>query len=73
MGRPRTLSQKVVDRIVAEKKAGRTLQEICDGLTADGVPTARGGRKWNPSVARRVCIRDEASRECLSSIFRKAP
>jgi DNA invertase Pin-like site-specific DNA recombinase len=56
MGRPRTLSQEIVDRIVAEKEAGRALQEICDGLTADGVPTARGGRKWDPSVVRRVVL-----------------
>lgn len=54
LGRPRTLSQEVVDRIVSERQAGRTLQQICDGLTEDGVPTARGGAKWDPSVVRRI-------------------
>jgi len=48
LGRPRTLSDEVVARIVAERAAGRTLQAIADGLAADGVPTARGGRCWYP-------------------------
>lgn len=36
-------------RIAAEREAGGALQSIADGLTADGVPTARGG-KWHPST-----------------------
>jgi DNA invertase Pin-like site-specific DNA recombinase len=46
LGRPRVVPDEVVERIVAERAAGATLQAIADGLTADGVPTARGGSKW---------------------------
>lgn len=35
----------VVERIFEEKRAGKTLQQIADGLTADGIATKRGG-KW---------------------------
>lgn len=47
---PRTaLPREVVARIVAEREAGRSMRAIADGLTADGIPTARGG-KWHPST-----------------------
>jgi DNA invertase Pin-like site-specific DNA recombinase len=56
LGRPRTLSDDVVSQIVSDREAGMTLQAICDRLTADGVATAQGGRKWDPSVVRRVIL-----------------
>lgn len=56
VGRPRTLDQAIVDRIVKERRDGRTLQAICDGLTADRVPTPRGGQRWDPSVVRRIIL-----------------
>lgn len=47
---PRTaLPPAVVERIARERAEGRSLQRIADGLAADGVPTARGG-KWYPST-----------------------
>lgn len=54
VGRPRTLSQEVVDRIVKERQAGMTLQAICDRLAADGVATPRGGKQWYPSTVQGV-------------------
>jgi DNA invertase Pin-like site-specific DNA recombinase len=53
LGRPRQLPVKVVRRIVRERKAGRTLAEIADQLTADTVPTARGG-EWRASTVHKV-------------------
>lgn len=50
IGRPRTLPDHVVARIVAERAEGRTLVAIADGLTRDRVPTARGGAVWRPST-----------------------
>jgi DNA invertase Pin-like site-specific DNA recombinase len=47
LGRPVTLPDEVRRRIAAERATGRTLQAIADGLTADGISTARGGR-WRP-------------------------
>lgn len=59
LGRPRTLSDDVVARIVADRQAGMTLQAICDGLAADGIPTPRGGKRWEPSVVRRVILANQ--------------
>lgn len=51
VGRPRTLSREVVDRIVREREEGFKLREIAEGLTRDAVPTARGGAAWTiPSI-----------------------
>lgn len=54
VGRPRTMPDEIVARIVAERASGRTLQAICDGLMADEIATPRGGRRWYPSVVRGV-------------------
>jgi DNA invertase Pin-like site-specific DNA recombinase len=48
LGRPVTMPYEVRERIVAERAQGLTLQGIADRLTADGIPTARGGT-WAPA------------------------
>lgn len=55
LGHASALPAAVQHRIVMERKAGRTFQAICDGLTADGVPTANGGQWW-PRTVRAVCV-----------------
>lgn len=50
LGPPRQVTPEVVDRIVAERTAGASLRAIAAGLTADGVPTARGGAVWQAST-----------------------
>lgn len=54
LGRPRTLSQDVTDRVVRERESGSTLAAIASGLNDDGVPTARGGARWHPSTVKAV-------------------
>jgi len=54
LGRPPVLPVDVVRRVVEERDAGRSWQAIADFLTADGVPTARGGATWTFSSARAV-------------------
>lgn len=49
LGRPSTISANVAARIRRERKKGKTLAEIAEGLNADGVPTPRGGKFWRPS------------------------
>lgn len=49
LGRPIDLPEPVRNRVALERANGRTLQAIADGLTTDGVPTARGG-KWRPAT-----------------------
>jgi DNA invertase Pin-like site-specific DNA recombinase len=49
LGRPRVLASEIVERIIVERQGGATLQGIADGLTNDGVTTARNGRRWQAS------------------------
>jgi DNA invertase Pin-like site-specific DNA recombinase len=60
LGRPRTLPDKVLARIVRERRAGRTWTAIADGLNADRVPTAQGGRRWYPATVRTVAMSKHA-------------
>ena len=53
-GRPPTLPPAVVDRIRVDYARGSTYGQIARTLTADGVPTAHGGRRWWPSTVRAV-------------------
>lgn len=62
LGRPRTLSESVVRRIVAERASGRTLRAIAQGLTHDGAPTARGGAAWSISSIQGVLVSSSALR-----------
>jgi DNA invertase Pin-like site-specific DNA recombinase len=52
LGRPSVLPAEVVGRIVNERADG--LRMIAEGLTADGVPTARGGAVWSTSTVQAV-------------------
>jgi DNA invertase Pin-like site-specific DNA recombinase len=54
LGRPRSLSDEVVQRIIEQRAGGLTLQSIADGLNDEGVPTAQGGALWRPSSVRVV-------------------
>ena len=54
LGRPRQLSDEVVERIRLERESGQTLGAIADALNRDGVPTAQGGAQWWPSTVRAV-------------------
>jgi hypothetical protein len=56
-GRPPALPKPVVDRVRLEHIRGRSMGEIARGLTADGVPTAHGGRRWWPSTVRALLLR----------------
>lgn len=53
VGRPSMLSETTVERIVRERDHGRSLSDIARRLTADGIPTAAGG-KWHPATIKRV-------------------
>jgi DNA invertase Pin-like site-specific DNA recombinase len=66
LGRPRTLDPAVTRRIVAEQAEGRTLTAIANGLNADAVPTARGGRCWFPSTVAGVLRSADLDRVALT-------
>src|SRR5215213_1668558 len=52
----------IVQRIYTERAAGASLRAIPIGLTRDGIPTARGGRRWGPDV-----VKDILDRECYAT------
>ena len=54
LGRPRTLPEAVLRRIVSAKAAGQSLTAIAADLNRDSVPTSQGGRQWYPSTVRAV-------------------
>lgn len=54
LGRPRSLPQSVVRRVIQLRASGRTLAAIADELNARGVPTAQGGRAWHASTIAKV-------------------
>lgn len=56
-GRPRALPPEVVERIRAERAAGKSLAWIAGDLNANGAPTAHGGQQWWPSTVRAVLRR----------------
>jgi len=59
-GRPRSLSPAVVERIRAQRAAGKSFTLIARDLNASGTPTAHGGRQWWPSTVRTVLTREPA-------------
>jgi DNA invertase Pin-like site-specific DNA recombinase len=52
LGRPPTMSPCVIERIRRERAAGNSLAAIANGLNADRIPTAQGGRRWYPATIR---------------------
>ncbi len=52
LGRPPTMSPYATERIRRERAAGTSLAAIANGLNADRIPTAQGGRRWYPATVR---------------------
>lgn len=61
LGRPSSLSREVVERIVRAKDGGASLRAIAAELTAEGVPTARGGTTWAASAIQGVLAGQDAA------------
>ncbi len=51
-----------IERIRRERAAGRSLYAIANGLNADRVPTAEGGRRWYPAAVRYTLKRTRLTR-----------
>jgi DNA invertase Pin-like site-specific DNA recombinase len=54
LGCPSVLLREIVERVVTERRDGRSMRVIAEGLTAAGVPTARGGTEWRVSPVQAV-------------------
>ncbi len=57
--RPAAGAEDVRARILSAREAGQTFAAIALALTADGVPTAQGGKRWYPGTVRYVCVGNE--------------
>jgi DNA invertase Pin-like site-specific DNA recombinase len=57
LGRPPTMSPYVIERIRHERKAGKSLAAIANGLNADHIPAAQGGQRWYPATIRHTLNR----------------
>ena len=57
LGRPPTMSPYAIERIRREREAGKSLAAIANGLNADRVATAQGGRRWYPATVRYTLTR----------------
>jgi DNA invertase Pin-like site-specific DNA recombinase len=67
LGRPSVLDRSVVERIVGERDAGASLRAIAEGLTANGVQTARGGGRWSTSSIQAILAGQDAARIRLAA------
>jgi DNA invertase Pin-like site-specific DNA recombinase len=54
LGRPLLVEDAIIRRIRKERKAGRSLRAVAEGLNADDVPTAHGGKAWHASTVKAV-------------------
>jgi hypothetical protein len=45
--------KEIKDRIISERRSGKSFQKIADGLNADNVPTSNGG-KWYPTSVKNI-------------------
>jgi Recombinase len=51
------MSADAIERIRRERAAGTSLTAIANGLNADAIPTAQGGRRWYPATVRHTLNR----------------
>ncbi len=61
LGRPSVLPREVIERVVTERREGQSMRMIAEGLTADRVPTARGGTEWRVSSVQAVLKSQDAA------------
>ena len=61
LGRPSSIPTEITKRIVRERTEGRSMRLIAEGLTADGVPTARGGAQWKVPTIQSVLRGQDAA------------
>ena len=61
LGRPSSISDEIVERIVTERAQGQSLRNIADGLTRDGIATAQGGRSWYASTVNKILTSQRAA------------
>lgn len=59
ISRPAITDTDVIAGIIADRTAGKTFAAIADRLTAERMPTVRGGTRWYASTVRNVAVSHE--------------
>jgi DNA invertase Pin-like site-specific DNA recombinase len=62
LGRPSSVPTEVVERILDARDCGMSLRAIASELTAEAVPTARGGAVWSYATVQAVLKGQDAAR-----------
>jgi hypothetical protein len=65
LGRQSVVAEEVLDRIVAEHRAGSTYSAIARALSSDEVATSYGGRASYPSTVRNLVLANRSRSVCL--------
>lgn len=60
LGRPRTLPDAILSRIVEARRAGGSFGAIARDLNNDQVPTSQGGAQWWPATVKKVVESQDA-------------
>lgn len=68
-GRPVAVSPDAVSRARELRASGLTLWAVCEQLTAEGVPTATGGKWWPATVSKMLA---RAEREDAKAVAARA-
>lgn len=63
IGRPRLAKPGVVRRIVTDRDAGMSYDQIARALTAEGILSPAGRTSWQSSTVRRICQSASAAAE----------
>jgi len=66
LGRPVAVDNAVAKRIVRERRRGRSLREIAEGLNEDKVGTAHGGDRWYASTVKAVLERSTVNGQSIT-------
>ena len=61
LGRPSVLPVEVLERVTRERRGGLSLRAIAEGLNADRVPTAHGGKSWYASSVAKALAGQDAT------------
>jgi DNA invertase Pin-like site-specific DNA recombinase len=62
IGRPQSLTDQAIQRILHDRQAGLSFGKIAKNLTDEQIPTAHGGQAWYPSTIKRICESEAAKR-----------
>ena len=57
LGKPRQLALEIAERIRTERRDGRTLQAIANGLNAEQIATPTG-KSWSPALVRKITLQE---------------